>query len=149
MTNATLPEQSGTPGPEEMLGRQMRELLEHPINTRWFADFLRGLGISRLDCELTPNGHNIAPHDGVSLSLIAPWSYVTGGGICPLQKLVVADGREVCTRRCRNTWLEPAFPTQTRPVVQLGHTVFSKFEHCYKLSGKLFDRIVLEPWLPM
>lgn len=149
VSGATVPEHSGAGTSKEMLHRQLQEWREIPTNAPWFADFLRSLGIGRAECELTPNGYTVRPHEGISLSLLAPWSYVTGGGICPLEKLVATGDTISCRQRCRTSYIVPQYPSKTRPTVQIGHTVFSKFEHFYKLQGDVFDRIVLEPGIPM
>jgi hypothetical protein len=149
ISGSTVPEHSGAGTSKEMLQRQLQEWREIPTNAPWFADFLRSQGVCRAECELTPNGYTVRPHEGISLSLLAPWSYVTGGGTCPLETLVEDGDTVSCLQRCKTSYIVPQYPSKTRPTVQIGHTVFSKFEHFYKLQGDVFDRIVLEPGIPM
>ena len=140
-----------TPRWRSVLSAQMRELSRCPADIPWFADFLRAVGVSRLDTEIVPQGVRLERRSSVKLSLILPWTYITGGGSCPVSGASRPGRLFRCARACRESWIVPRFPYPTWPMVQVGHTVFASMSALLGayLSRRIYDRYVLEPRLPM
>jgi len=134
----------------EVAGAQLTELAECPWDAPWERYVAARVGLSRADVEMTPQGLRAAP-GGLPLSLHLPFTFVTGGGACPVAQLRVRDGRTTCSRRCRSTAIQPRFPVRTWSLVQVGQTVFFSSHSLagHYLSMERIDRIVLEPGLPM
>lgn len=140
-----------TKGWRQILAAQMGELSRCPADIPWFAELLRSLKANRMDTEVVPQGVGIGGHPACKLSLLLPWTYVTGGGNCPVSGVAQADGLPRCLRACRESWIVRRFPYPTWPMVQVGHTVFADMAPLIGsyLRRGIYDRYVLEPRLPM
>lgn len=137
--------------PEEVLQRQLAEWALLPSDAPWLKAWLQQMSASRVEVELVPQGLHCAPDNPLPIALHLPWTYITGGGQCPVAVLQESGGTTRCTRRCRTTVVETVFPTPTWPLRQAGHTVFSPMVSLLKGYAALprIDRWVLSPGLPM
>jgi hypothetical protein len=153
LSRATLP--TGLPEsaakPEEVLQRQLAEWALLPSDSPWLAAWLRELGVTRVEVELVPQGLRCDPETPVPVSLHLPWTYITGGGHCPVAALKVEGALTSCARGCRSTIVEATYPTRTWPLRQVGHTVFSPMISLLKGYRGLprIDRWVMSQGLPM
>ena len=134
-----------------LLEHQLEELKLFPGDSPWQTDFFKQLGVARVDTEILPQGIIFDPAGGLAVSLHTPWTYVTGGGPCPVESLFTRQGITHCARRCRTTAITPRYPTRTWPILQAGHTLFSAMTSVLNahLSNPRYDRLILEPALPM
>jgi len=130
-----------------ILARQMKELARFAPDEAWFATLLQRLGVRRVETEMVPQGVSFSETRGVDASLLLPWTYVTGGGDCPVARFATRDGATVCARRCRSTFILPSYPKAAWRLLQLGHTVFFPAHPLleYYLRTDRYDRYVLEP----
>ena len=131
-----------------LLASQMKELSRFAPDEQWFASLLERLGVERVETEMVPQGVvSSSASPGPRTSLQLPWTYVTGGGECPVARFAARDGQTVCARRCRSTFIVPSYPKATWRLLQLGHTVFFPahplLDHYLKTDR--YDRYVLEP----
>lgn len=144
-----LPE--STPAPEDVLQRQLAQWALLPADAPWLTDWLRQMKASRVEIELVPQGLRCDAGNAMPISLHLPWTYITGGGHCPVALLRDSDGVTRCARGCRTTIVEATYPTRTWPLRQCGHTVFSPMVSLLKGYRNVprIDRWVLSPGLPM
>ena len=140
-----------TPRWRAVLAAQMKELSRCPADIPWFTRLLRAADVARLDTEIVPQGVRLEGRSPVKLSLLLPWTYVTGGGHCPVSDASGLGQPLRCGRACRESWIVPRFPYPTWPLVQVGHTVFASMSALLGeyLRRRIYDRYVLEPRLPM
>jgi hypothetical protein len=140
-----------TPRWRSVLAAQMKEFSRCPADIPWFARLLGGARVSRLDTEIVPQGVRLQRRSAVKLSLLLPWTYITGGGRCPVSGQPGPGQPQRCGRACRQSWIEPRFPYSTWPLVQVGNTVFSSMSSLLKdyFGRRIYDRYILEPRLPL
>jgi hypothetical protein len=153
LSRATLPTglPEGSDNREEVLQRQLAEWALLPSDSPWLAEWLNQLATTRVEVELVPQGLKCDTENPLPLSLHVPWTYITGGGHCPVAVLKNEGATTSCARGCRNTIVEATYPTRTWPLRQAGHTVFSPMISLLKGYKELprIDRWVLSPGLPM
>ncbi len=141
----------GADAPGSVLSRQLSQWAYLPFDAPWLSRWLQDHGIVRAEIELVPQGLVAKVDHALPLSLYLPWTYITGGGHCPVAHLVTSTGVTRCSRRCRTTWIEATYPQRTWPLPQVGQTVFSPMVSL--LGGYLeharIDRYILEPSMPM
>ena len=132
-----------------VLAGQESELSIHPADLEAFATFARSLAGPgcRIQTELVPQGLKDDPAPKLPCTLLLPWTYVTGGGECPLHP----PGPEGCGRPCRDGYVVPVYSAKYRPIVHAGRAVFSLSLGLIPsfVAMKRFDRVVLEPSLPL
>jgi len=133
-----------------VLARQRRALAAFSLGTPWARSFLDNLAVVRVDVEMVPQGIAFG-HVDRPVSCYLPWTYVTGGGHCPVARLSDRRGRTICARGCRGSTIELTYPTPTWRLLQVGHTVFSPMVSLLPrfLSEPAIDRFVLETGIPM
>ncbi len=136
---------------DAVLHRQLAQWSLLPSDAPWLATWLEEMAATRVEMELVPQGLKCDADNPVPLSLHIPWTYITGGGHCPVA--VLSNEGEVtrCNRGCRTTIVESTYPTRTWPLRQVGHTVFSPMVSLLKgyMEQPRIDRWVLSPGLPM
>jgi len=133
-----------------VLEEQVHELSEFPPDNPRMIALLSKLGVGRIDTDIVPQGVRF-DGTGPKCSLHLPWSYVTGGGECPVARFSTRNGRRVCSKACRSTVVEPRFPYRTWPLMQLGHTVFAQMSALvpHYMSLNRCDRLILAAAPPM
>jgi hypothetical protein len=152
--SATTPPQglpAGADAPAHVLSRQLTQWALLPFDSPWLRRWCNDHGVVRAEVELVPQGLVARSDVDLPLSLYLPWTYITGGGHCPVAHLVSTEGQVRCARRCRSTWIEATYPARTWPLPQVGQTVFSPMVSLLKgyLEHARIDRYVYEPVLPM
>lgn len=153
LSRETLP--AGLPdtadGPETVLQRQLGQWALLPSDAPWLANWLLRAAATRVEIELVPQGLRCDADNSLPISLHLPWTYITGGGQCPVAALRTVKGITSCARGCRSTIVEATYPTRTWPLRQCGHTVFSPMISLLKGYRGIprIDRWVLSPGLPM
>ncbi len=141
----------GSAQPEAVLQQQLGEWALLPSDSPWLANWLQQMATTRVEVELVPQGLKCDSENSLPISLHLPWTYITGGGHCPVAVLTNEDGATTCARGCRSTVVEATYPTRTWPLRQVGHTVFSPMVSLLKGYKDLprIDRWVLSSGLPM
>ncbi len=127
---------------------QVSQLAEHPADAPWFVEFARRVaGNCRVQTEVVPQGLRDRPAPPLPATLLVPWTYVTGGGQCPL----FPAGPEGCTAVCKDAYVVPEFRERYLPMVQAGRAVFLQATGLIATFSSMarFDRIALEPGLPL
>lgn len=144
----TLPDVPSGVSTDELKQRQLASLAEFPGTSSWFREFAGRLGFCRMDTELLPQGIRFVREPDVALSLHVPYTYVTGGATCP--HLATGErtvkGRQQCSLECRTSYTEAHYPYKTRPLFEVGGTVFMNSVRL--LAGysthPYYDRIIVE-----
>jgi hypothetical protein len=131
--------------------RQLAEWSQFPADCAWAEQRLDALGIKRLEVEMVPQGIHFSDTGSRSISLHLPWTYITGGGSCPLLNTFTEKDVLCCTRNCRKTVIEAKFDSPTVPLRQFGHTVFAAMHGVLSAycNEKRISRWVISPVVPM
>jgi len=133
---------------DELKKRQLASLAEFPGTSPWFREFAGRLGFCRMDTELLPQGIRFVREPDVALSLHVPYTYVTGGATCPhlASGERTVKGQQSCGLECRTMYVEAQYPYKTRPLFEVGGTVFMNSVRL--LAGytthPYYDRIIVE-----
>lgn len=136
---------------KRIIGSQLAEFAVFPWDAPWMQEFAQTAGLGRIDAEMVPQGISFAEDSALSVSLHLPFTYVTGGGPCPVMELHDDNGKLSCRRHCRSTYITPRFPTKTWEMSQVGNTLFSRMTSlvAHYVGMDRFDRFILEASLPM
>jgi len=134
-----------------LMSAQLDQFARFQWDSPWMLEFAHKLGVARVDTEMIPQGLTFSGGGDVHLSLHLPFTYITGGGRCPVSELSREEGETICAKGCRRTQVRPGFPTKTWQLVQLGHTLFSPMSSLFPhyLVLPRFDRYIMEPGFPI
>jgi hypothetical protein len=142
---------------EEIGQNQRRVLKKLNLSLPIYREELKRLGIKRIEVDIVPQGVDLEPKWGFSVSCYYPWTYLTCGRNCstaaiddPIREYVVVN--DPCPKLCQTfnrTADVKQFPVL---ILQRGNTVFA-FSHPYAkpyLKGDIpIDRLIFEPYIPI
>ena len=144
--------------PENISKAQIRAYADVSLSNPDYLDFLKSLGVTGVDFDLTPQGL-IRPADGWGLNLghYFPWTVMALARNCPTagvlqheRTFIVTDSN--CGRPCRKFNCSPAFNMYDFPIQQRGPALFVSnedlIETCLNQENG-FERLIYQPLIPL